>query len=146
MFTVFSMAHFYPRPPSARRVLSSVIASDRLSDRPSVRLSRTTFSHLLFKNFSYQHEIWWDDTQYHRAERYLKWPCSANLCVFHGTLKLSMIVFTRSEGRHYRFNSLRISVINLNLVGWCTVTWSRLIFNEAMLGQFWRVPWNFEMG
>ena len=28
-----------------------------------------------------------DDAQYDEADRYLKWPCSANFCTFHGTVK-----------------------------------------------------------
>ena len=31
------------------------------------------------------------DAQYHGADHYLKWPCLANFCMFHGTLKFSMI-------------------------------------------------------
>ena len=69
--------------------------------RPSVRSSvclsvcpsRTTLPLLLFKDFGYQSKIWWDDAQYHGTHRYLKWPCSTNFCVFHGTLKFSMIGF-----------------------------------------------------
>ena len=45
----------------------------------------------LFKDFSYWSEIQWDDAQYHEADQYLKWPCSANFWAFHGTLKYSMI-------------------------------------------------------
>ena len=48
----------------------------------------------------------------------------------------------RPEGR-YRSNSLRISAISLNLVGWCTVPWSRLLRKMAMLSQFLHVPRNF---
>ena len=36
----------------------------------------------LFKDFKYQPEIWWDDAQHHKADRYVKWPSSANFCVF----------------------------------------------------------------
>ena len=32
-----------------------------------------------------------------------------------------------------------------NLVGWCTVPWSRSLFKMAMLGQFLRIPRNFEI-
>ena len=42
-------------------------------------------------------------------------------------------------------NSLRISVISPNLVEWCTVAWNRSLFKMAMLGQFLRVPRNFEI-
>ena len=46
-------------------------------------------------------------------------PMLGQFCMFHWTLKNSMIGFlSSSEGRPYPFNSLRIS-------GWCTVTWSR---------------------
>ena len=45
----------------------------------------------LFKNFNYRPEIYWADAQYHEADCYLKWPCSANVCTFHGTLKFSPI-------------------------------------------------------
>ena len=42
---------------------------------PFICLSRTTLPLL---TFSYQPDIWWDDAQYHEADRYLKCPCSAN--------------------------------------------------------------------
>ena len=35
---------------------------------------------LTFQDFSYWPEIWWDDAQYHEADYYSKWPCSANFC------------------------------------------------------------------
>ena len=35
-----------------------------------VRPSRVTFLLWLFKDFSYQPEIWWDDAQYHVADRH----------------------------------------------------------------------------
>ena len=34
-----------------------------------------------------------DDAQYHEADRHVKKPCSANLCVFHGPLNFSIIGF-----------------------------------------------------
>ena len=94
-------------------VLSSAIASVCPSARLSVRLSICPS-----RNFRYQPKIWWDDAQYHEADCYLKWPCSANFCAFHGTLKFSMIGLDQgSEGRHYRSNSLRISVTGLKFGG-----------------------------
>ena len=90
-----SLCDFYPRPPSA---LTGIVVGHCV--RPSVCPSRTTLPLELFKDFSYQPEIWWDDEQYHGADRFLKWPCSANFCMLHRTLKFSMIGFlTRSEGR-----------------------------------------------
>ena len=60
----------------------------RRSLRPSVRLAvRATIP------LSYQPKIWWNDAQYHGADHYLKWPFSANFCVFYGTLKFSMVGF-----------------------------------------------------
>ena len=47
--------------------------------------------------------------------------------------------------RRSRSNSLRISLSAWNLVGWCTVPWSRSLFKMAMLGQFLHVPRNFEI-
>ena len=88
--------------------------------RLSVRPSRTMLPLLLFKYFIYQPEIWWDDVQYHGGDPYLKWPSSANFCMFYRTLKFSMIGFTlltRSEGWHYHSNSLRISGISLKFGG-----------------------------
>ena len=32
-----------------------------------------------------------------------------------------------------------------NLVGWCTVPWSRLLLKMAMHGQFLQVPWHFKI-
>ena len=73
--------------------------SMRSSGHPSVCPSQTTLP--LFKDISSQPQILWDDAQYHGADGYLKWPCSANCCVF-------MIGFlTRSEGRCYRSSSLK---------------------------------------
>ena len=46
---------------------------------------------LPFKVLSFQPEISLDDAEYHEADRYLKWPCSANFCAFHGTFKFSMM-------------------------------------------------------
>ena len=43
------------------------------------------------KDFSYGSEIGWDYAQYHEADRYLKWLCYANFCVFHRTLKFSKV-------------------------------------------------------
>ena len=45
----------------------------------------------LFKDFRHQSEIWLGDAQYHGADCYRKWPCSADFCVCHSTLKFSMI-------------------------------------------------------
>ena len=39
----------------------------------------------------YWPEIWWDDAPYCEADRYLKWLCSANICVSHKTFKFLMI-------------------------------------------------------
>ena len=83
---------------------------------------------------------------------FLKWPCSANFCK-------SQI---RSEGWHCRSNSLRISAIGWNLVGWCTVLddeagpylkwprsanvhifWSRLaVLWISCLKLIWYSAWN----
>ena len=62
----------------------------RPSVRPSVRPERRCRSNS-FKDFRYQPEIWRDDAQYHGADRYLKWLCSANFCAFHGKSKFSML-------------------------------------------------------
>ena len=47
-----------------------------------------------------------------QIDRYSNWPCSANYCVFDGTME-----FSRSGGRRYRSNSLRISAIGLKFGG-----------------------------
>ena len=47
--------------------------------------------------------------------------------------------------RHYHSNSLRISAISLKFGGWCTLTWSRLLYKMVMLSQFLRIPRHFEM-
>ena len=60
-----------------QRVLTSVIESVRLSVPNDI----TT---LTPKDFSYQHKIRWDVAQCLGADCYLKWPCSANFCVFQG--------------------------------------------------------------
>ena len=41
----------------------------------------------LLKDLSYGPEIWWDDAQYHEADRNVKWSCSDNFCALDGTLK-----------------------------------------------------------
>ena len=55
--------------------------------RPFDQVWGTTLPLYLFKDFSYRPEIWWDDAQYDEADLYAKWPCSVNICTFHGTLK-----------------------------------------------------------
>ena len=68
----------------------AVLLSVHLSLPLSVSPSWMTLPLKLFKDFSYQPEMWWGDAQYHEANRYLIWPCSAKFCAFHGTLKFSM--------------------------------------------------------
>ena len=85
---------FYPRPPSVPMGIVIghwVLLSSHLSVRLSVCPSWTMFPLWLFKDFSYQPQIWWDDAQYHGADGSLKLPCSANFCMFQGTLKFSMM-------------------------------------------------------
>ena len=68
---------------------------------------------------------------------YLEWPCSANFCAFDGTLK----IFMAGLDQVWR---MTLTVLNLwgfqlsawNLVGWCTMTWSRHLFKLAMLSEF----------
>ena len=80
-----------------RSLRPAVCPSVRLSVIPSVSLSgclsRTTLSLWLFKDFNYQPKIWWDGAQYPETDRCIRWLCSATFCVFHGTLKFSMIWF-----------------------------------------------------
>ena len=85
------------------------------SIRPSVGLERRYRSN--FKDFNYRPEIWWDDAQYHEAVCYLKWPCLVNFCMFHGTLKFSMIGLDQED--------------NWNLVTWCNVPWNGSLFEMA---------------
>ena len=128
---------FTPGRHRRRRVLSSVIASVRPSVRPSVCPSRTTLPLYLFEDFSYQRKIWWDDAQYNGVYRSMKWQCSANFCVFHGTLKFSMICFwpcLRDDVTALTILGFRVSA--WTLVGWCTVTRSKWVFNVAVLGYF----------
>ena len=72
--------------PTGIAVGHCVRPSVRLSVCSSVRPERYPRSNVLFKDFSYQPQIWWNDAQYHGADRYLKCPCSANFCASHGTL------------------------------------------------------------
>ena len=71
----------------------------------------------------------------------IQWPCSAKFSVFHGTLKISMIGFDQA----WVIPSY-LQVWALNLMGWCTVQWSRSLFKMALLGQFLRLPRNLIHG
>ena len=62
-----------------------------------------------------------------------------NYEIFHDML------FTRSEGRRSRPKSIRISGISLKFGGMMHSNMKHIVIEEAMLGQFSRVPWNFEM-
>ena len=87
------MYHIYPRSPSAQTNIVVGRCSSRLAVCPSICPSRTSFPLYRFKDFSYQPKICWDDAQYHGADRYVTWSCSANFCVLHRTLEPSMIAF-----------------------------------------------------
>ena len=95
--------YFYPRPPSARTGIV-VVPCVRLAVRPSVRPPVCPFVRperryrSNSKDFSGP-EIGWDDAQYHEADHYLRWSCSANLYAFHG------------RGLSYRLEILRFGVV-----------------------------------
>ena len=93
-------------------------------------------------------EMWWDDTQYDEADRYLKWPCSGNFCMFHGTLKFPEKAGTRSKGQHYSSNSLRISAIGLKISGMMHSAMKQIAFWNGHAQPFfarsmelWNFPW-----
>ena len=91
---------FYPRPPTAPQRIFVVSCP---AGHPSVCLSQhlsvpNNFA-TLFKDFSYQHKIWWDDAQYHEADCPLKWPCSTYFaCSIEGIFKFSMICLDQVWG------------------------------------------------
>ena len=51
-------------------------------DGPSVHPERR-YCYWLFKDFTYRPEIWEDGAQFHEADHYLGWPCSADIWVSH---------------------------------------------------------------
>ena len=103
----------------------------------------TTLPFQLFKDFIYRRPgIWWDDKQYHEADRYSKWPCK--FCAFHPR---------RFEFSYDRIGpSLRDDVTTITLEGlqlsawhlveWFPVPWSRLLLQMARIGYFLRDPRN----
>ena len=112
----FCIPDYYPRPPS--EPTSIVICHCvRPSGRPSVRIPvclsvPNDVIALTLEEFqlSASDLVGWCTVPWRRS--LLKWPCLAKFCVFHPTLKFSMIgFFTRSEGRRHCCNSLRISGI-----------------------------------
>ena len=78
------------------------------------------------KDFSYESEIWWDDPQYHEADRYLKWLCYANFCAFHRTLKFLRYTWARSEGWWLILGNLRKSHHGLEIGGMMQCTMRRI--------------------
>ena len=100
----------HPRSPSASTGI--VVGHCVMSGvRPSVCLSWTTLPLLLFKDFSYQPEIWWDDAQYHEANRFLamfvQLRAPRNFEIFHDRL---------GPGRWNWGNDITA----WNLVAWCS--------------------------
>ena len=95
---------------------------------------------LLFAfSFRFQPEIWWANAQYDEADRYLKWPCSANFRAFYGTVIFQTFwAWTRFEGQRDCSDSASY------LMGWCTVPCSRSQFKKAKHRQFLRIQQNFE--
>ena len=53
--------------------------------------------------------------------------------------------FYLSQGWRYRSYSLRISGISLKFGGMMHNNMKQIAFKVAMLGQFLRIPWNFEI-
>ena len=142
-----------------------------LSIHPDGCLSIPTMVLLLwlFKDFRYEPWIWRNDAQYHEADRYLKWPCSAifcansywpeiwwpmvgwftipwsrsllkwpclaNFCAFHGIFE---IFHDRQDQIWWTTLTLwlfkRYQLSAWTLVGWCTVPWSRLLFEMGVHG------------
>ena len=69
------------------------------------------------------------------------------LSSFHAPVCLSVSLSCRLSVRPEKrchSNSLRISAIGLKLDVWCTVEWSKSLFETAVLGQLLRVPRYFE--
>ena len=98
-----------------------------------------------FKDFRYQPETWWDDAQYHEADGYKKWPCSANFCAFHGALKFSMIGLDQVWGMTLLFLTLNgFQLSAWNLMGRSTVKWSKSLLKMAVLRLVLRVIQNFK--
>ena len=117
------------------------------SVRPSVRPERRYRLNSLNKDCSY-----WPDYclmhstpgQYHGVDCYLKWPCSANFCVFHGNFQISMIGLDQVWGTMLLLSLWGFQLSAWNLVGWCS-PWSRSLLKMAMLGQLCQVSRNFEI-
>ena len=65
-------------------IVSCVRPSVCPSGRPEWQRYRSIFLYFL-KIISCIISIWLGDAQYHEADHYLKWPCSANYCAFHET-------------------------------------------------------------
>ena len=84
----------------------------------------------LLKDFSYQPEILWDDTQYHWAGYYLRWLCSAIFCASTGLRNFPWQVKIRSERRWLSISMIRQKV--WYLVAWCNVPWNRSLFVMAI--------------
>ena len=105
-----------------RGVLSSFYVSACLSVCPSWTM---LLLYLFSPGFSYWPEIWWNDAQYHRVDRYIKWPCLPNLCAFHGTLKFTMTGLHQVWGMmtHIR----KCEEITLWLENW----WHDAIYHEG---------------
>ena len=128
-----------------RRVFSSFNASSRpsvlLPARPSVhpsaRPERRYCSYRIFLRISaiglecggmiIVHWVQWSRSLF-------KMAMLGNFYAFLGTVNISMRDLTRSEGRRYHSNSLRIS----NLFGWC-----RWLFKIALLSKFLHVHGTF---
>ena len=65
-------------------------------------------------------------------------------CAFHRIFKFSMIGLERSNGWHY---CSKDSAIEMNVVGWCTVAWSKLQSKITMLADCcaFHGNWKFSM-
>ena len=98
---------------------------------------------LPFKDFSYRHETWWDGAQWHEANYNKKWPCSANFDTFHGTFQNKLGPGLRDYVTTLTLEEFQLSA--WNLVGQCTVWWSRSLLKMVSLDQYLRIPWNFEI-
>ena len=119
-----------------RQVLSSFHVSACLSVCPSWTM---LLLYLISPGFSYWPEIWWNDAQYHRVDRYLKWPCLANFYTFHGTLKFMMIGLHQVWGMmtHIR----KCEEITL----WLDIWWHDAIYHEGDHSLKWPCSDNHTM-
>ena len=92
--TFFIIISFYPEPPSARRVMSSAIASVRpsicLSIRPSVH-PEWRFLYNTFRIIAIS--LKFGGAMHSTMEGIAIWNGYGNFCWFHRTLKLSMAGF-----------------------------------------------------